>query len=93
MVLQGREKTYWLHEFALYPSKGFGPQAQSKFVERKDHQRARRLTFGRDGRALPAIGCPRLRPTDLHPSVGNALCATRSATLKSTDAFSTSPIS
>jgi hypothetical protein len=40
MVLQGREKTYWLHEFALYPSKGFGPQAQSKFVERKEHQRA-----------------------------------------------------
>lgn len=70
-----REKTYWLHEFALYPSKGFGPQAQSKFVERKERQRALRLTFRRDGspyqlsvvhiRALPIFTLPSGTPSAL----------------------------
>jgi hypothetical protein len=34
--MQGREKKRWLHQFALYPSKGFGPEAQSKFVYRRE---------------------------------------------------------
>jgi hypothetical protein len=34
--MQGREKNRWLHQFALYPSKGFGPEAQSKFAYRRE---------------------------------------------------------
>ena len=40
--MQGREKKHWLHQFALYPSKGFGPEAQSKFLYRQGASRAGR---------------------------------------------------
>jgi hypothetical protein len=40
--MQGREKKHWLHQFALYPSKGFGPEAQSKFLYRNGASRANR---------------------------------------------------
>jgi hypothetical protein len=36
MVMQGREENRWLHQFTLYPSKGFGPEAQSKFAYRRE---------------------------------------------------------
>jgi hypothetical protein len=45
--MQGREKKHWLHQFALYPSKGFGPEAQSKFLYRKGAYRRIGVSEGR----------------------------------------------
>ncbi len=68
--MQGREKKHWLHQFALYPSKGFGPEAQSKFLYRNGASRANRRVGGALGRIGEGANRPLIGGGNLVATVG-----------------------